>query len=247
MSLRQYQGKQLLSQLRQGDYAHAGETEAICDVMQPIPKYMHQTILDIGCGLGGTVHFLQQQGWGQSSGMDIELASIKYAKQRYPTQTFYVANALQTNTLPIATFDILCLFNAFYAFSSHTVALTNFIQLAHAHTRLIIFDYASELAPTQLVNKLNRKGTLPFNPIKLSTIEKTLQQTGWQLTRIYEQTEKFHTWYMQLLARLHAKKVGIISQFGHDAYEKADRTYSAFVAALEQGYLQGATVYATRL
>ena len=59
LSLRKITGKKLLSFLRDGDFAHAGETEAINLLMGQFRKKRIQYILDVGCGLGGTAHYLQ--------------------------------------------------------------------------------------------------------------------------------------------------------------------------------------------
>jgi SAM-dependent methyltransferase len=245
VSLRQYRGKQLVSVLRNGDYAHAGEEEAIRCVMEPLAKNPQQTILDIGCGLGGTAHFLQQEGWGIVSGFDIEPESIAYAKQHYPGCTFYIADATCKTTLPLQTYDILSLFNVFYAFDAQLEALKNFAKLAHTNTHLILFDYASDLPNEELRHRLGRQGSLPFRPIQLTKIESMLIQTDWTLTKIIDQTTLFHTWYQDLVTRLEDHHKDIIENFGQRAYEKAHYTYSALLDAYEQGFLQGVTVYAS--
>jgi cyclopropane fatty-acyl-phospholipid synthase-like methyltransferase len=47
-------GKQVLSLVRDGDFAHAGEREAIELAMGSVPKDAGQHVLDAGCGRGGT-------------------------------------------------------------------------------------------------------------------------------------------------------------------------------------------------
>ncbi len=72
LSLRKITGKKLLSFLRNGDFAHAGETDATNLVMSKFRKNRSQCILDVGCGLDGTANYLQEQAWGQVFAFDIE-------------------------------------------------------------------------------------------------------------------------------------------------------------------------------
>ena len=78
------QSKQILSFLRDGNYAHPGEIEAIQLTMQSIAKNPQQLLLDVGCGLGGTAHYLQTYGFGKVTGLDIDHGLITAAKRHYP-------------------------------------------------------------------------------------------------------------------------------------------------------------------
>jgi 2-polyprenyl-3-methyl-5-hydroxy-6-metoxy-1,4-benzoquinol methylase len=81
MKMRHFEGKRLLSVIRGSDYAHAGEEEAINLVMSRIPKNNGRLILDVDCGLGGTAKFIQEHGWGQVTGIDIEEESMYMQKK----------------------------------------------------------------------------------------------------------------------------------------------------------------------
>ena len=54
-----FAGKRLLALVRGGDYAHAGEEEAIELAFRAVPKAPQKSILDVGCGRGGTIAFLR--------------------------------------------------------------------------------------------------------------------------------------------------------------------------------------------
>ena len=43
---------QILSLVREGDYAHPGEEEAILLTLDPLKKDPNRVVLDVGCGLG---------------------------------------------------------------------------------------------------------------------------------------------------------------------------------------------------
>ena len=78
--------KLLLSAVRKGAYAHAGEEEAIEIAFSLIPKDPNRTLLDVGCGLGGTAAYLQNNGWGQVSGIDKDPQMIEHVQRHYPTR-----------------------------------------------------------------------------------------------------------------------------------------------------------------
>ena len=53
-AMNSFQGKQALALIRGGDYAHAGEEEAIELTLSSVEKNSATQILDAGCGRGGT-------------------------------------------------------------------------------------------------------------------------------------------------------------------------------------------------
>ena len=76
-----FDGKRLLALVRGGDYAHAGEEEAIEIAFRGMAKRPEQSILDVGCGRGGTIAYLHRNGWtSTAAGIDRERDSIDYAR-----------------------------------------------------------------------------------------------------------------------------------------------------------------------
>ena len=53
MNMNSFEGKRILALIRDGDYAHAGEEEAIECALGSIPKDSRDWMLDVGCGRGG--------------------------------------------------------------------------------------------------------------------------------------------------------------------------------------------------
>ena len=54
MNMNSFEGKRILALIREGDYAHAGEEEAIERAFRSIPKNRENWVLDVGCGRGGS-------------------------------------------------------------------------------------------------------------------------------------------------------------------------------------------------
>lgn len=61
-SMNSYLGQRILALVREGDYAHAGEEEAIELSMSGVGKDARRVILDAGCGRGGTADYLHKNG-----------------------------------------------------------------------------------------------------------------------------------------------------------------------------------------
>ena len=84
MNMNSFEGKRILALIRDGDYAHAGEEEAIERAFRSIPKSADRWMLDVGCGRGGTAEYLRRHGWGHAEGLDRDADSIEYARATYP-------------------------------------------------------------------------------------------------------------------------------------------------------------------
>ena len=94
MNMNSFEGKRILALIRDGDYAHAGEEEAIERALRSIPKNPRNWILDVGCGRGGSAEYLRRHGWGNLVGIDRENDSIEYAKAIYPDVEFHTCDVL---------------------------------------------------------------------------------------------------------------------------------------------------------
>ena len=242
--LRWFQGKQLVSFLRKGDYAHAGEEEAITEALSEIPKDNNRQILDVGCGQGGTAAFIQEHGWGNVTGIDIEKSSVDYAKKTYPAVEFYAVNVIDVhNALENRKFDIICLFNSFYAFADQEKALHSLRKLAKQDTQIIIFEY------TDLVEKDN-----PFTdthdqnavsiPVHPDEMPEMFKKTGWEYIKMKNLNEKYKQWYCNLIKTLKANRENVVRKFGDEKYHQALSRYNNIYNYLLEGVLGGGIFYA---
>ena len=80
-------GKRLLALVRDGDYAHPGEEEAnelLFAGVRPDPR---RRVLDAGCGGAGTAAWVQARGLGAVTGIEIDAATARLARERHPEVT----------------------------------------------------------------------------------------------------------------------------------------------------------------
>ena len=77
MNMNSFEGKRILALVREGDYAHAGEEEAIERSFRSIPKVSDRWMLDVGCGRGGSADYIRRNGWGHVEGIDRDAESLR--------------------------------------------------------------------------------------------------------------------------------------------------------------------------
>ncbi len=241
-SLRGYTGKELVAEVRGGDYSHPGEEQAIIEVMQHLPKNSNQLILDAGCGRGGTANFIQQHGWGKVCGIDIDAKAIAYAQKKHKANEFYAGDIVDTaKILAPKKFAAICMFNAFFAFPDQLKALTALRQVAADNATLAIFDY---LDLSHGKSYLLKAGNII--PLSEDTIYDLLNQSGWDSSQLTFQdiTPKYDLWYREMLQRLADKKELLIAKYGEDPYQYTCNRFSEFVAGFKDKTWGGAIIYA---
>ncbi len=233
-------GKQILALVRNGDYAHAGEEESINLVFADVSKDPDRLILDVGCGRGGTANYLQQAGWGVVSGVDVDAESIAYARKTYPEVDFKVADASSLTDTLSKRFDLLYIFNAFYAFSDHSRALSQMYQVCSQGGQLIVSDYAVSAAKRE---KFLFKDWNPIDPAGVSVL---FAGAGWQVSEVKDLSGYYRKWYSELVAKIDSKAKDICALADEEWFKYVRNYYRTQLNTIETGVLGGATVYAIR-
>ena len=240
-------GKTILSFLRNGNYAHAGGEEAINLAMQRFVKDSNRSILDVGCGIGGTAKFMQDHGWGKVLGVDIDEEAIKYTQKNYPDVEFQVCDALNVVSIP-RQFDLICLFNVLYAIADRGAVLEAFRKIAKENANLIIFDYIDLSASKSNLIK-NNDNQYFINParvphIRLKDFSILTKQAGWEITEIKNLDNEYIRWYSELLAKIEKNRHKIRELFGKEALATTEKTYNDIYHSLLNKTMGGAVIYA---
>jgi ubiquinone/menaquinone biosynthesis C-methylase UbiE len=241
--MRSFQGKTILSFIRNGNYAHAGEEEAILKVFDGIQKCKNQKILDVGCGKGGTAKFVQDHGWGSVTGIDVEAESIEFACTSYPDIKFYCSDVTKVDSILSEKYDLIYLFNSFYEFSDQEAALSALRKVAHDKTILIIFDYI-DLTSGEGTLIIRNDRTKITNPISLSNFDVFSKKTRWEKISYEDITCNYKEWYQSLLNSIVQKQDTITKKFGESGYCSACKRYTDLLNALEQGEMAGGIIKA---
>ncbi|ARM35528.1 methyltransferase domain-containing protein (plasmid) [Legionella longbeachae] len=236
--------KQVLAMLREGDFAHPGEIEAIELSLSPIAKNSENRLLDVGCGLGGTAHYVQKQGWGIVTGVDIDRHLIDCAKTSYVDVQFICEDILSSTRLAHKSFQCMYSFSAFFCYESQEIALKKLSQLSDSHGELVLFDYSrpdvtSIQSPFPWSNTASR-----FNPIYLPELKKRLSATGWTFKESVDLSEHFIHWYTNLLDSFEQKREQVKQQFGQQAWDILYSGFKQLLLDLNTKKIGGIVVYA---
>lgn len=184
-----------LAKLRGGDYAHAGETEAIDLVINEAlkldPAIKKGTALDLGCGLGGTAEYLRKKGFEKIWGVDIDEKALSHAKKSYPLVHFIRSDAQEIESLfDPHFFSFITLFNVLYAIEDKQKLLKTLASISQEGALLAIFDYVEN----EKVEIKDLAG-VSMRPLKLSQ----MKVPPWQILKLIDLTESFIRWYAPLL------------------------------------------------
>jgi len=237
-----FQGRQILALVRDGDFAHAGEEEAIERALREVPKDPNQKILDAGCGRGGTAAYMQCHDWGRVTGIDVEPKSIAHAREAYPDLTFICCDINEVAMRLQGSFDVIALFNVLYALPDPAAGLRVLASRAKSKARLVVFDYVDhgnyQDAPLVDSGRL----FLP-KPLMLADLAETLEEGGWRLHSAYDLTHDYERWYVALIRKIKAKRDAIEESSGTDAFEHVLGLYSGLLSAIREGRLGGAVIH----
>jgi SAM-dependent methyltransferase len=238
MTMNSFEGKRILALVRDGDYAHAGEEEAIERSFRSIPKDSERWMLDVGCGRGGSADYLRRHGWGHVEGIDRDAESIEYARAKYPDVGFHVCDVLDVPRTVTRTFDVIYMLNAFCAFDRQRDALAGLRKVAKPNAQLVIFDYSVGAKAGDTPNPM-----MP-HAIRLSEIAAMLRETGWEPGAIEDLNAEYTRWYAEFVNRIQSKHGEIEKVGGADWYNFVFSMYSGLHGVIASGSLGGALVHA---
>ncbi len=238
MNMNSFEGKRILALIREGDYAHAGEEEAIERSFRSIPKNGDSWLLDVGCGRGGSAEYLRRHGWGNVEGIDRDAESIEYARTTYPEIEFHVCDVLDVPRTVTRKFDVIYMLNAFYAFDRQPEALAGLRKVATPGAALVIFDYTVGAKAGDTPNPM-----MP-HAIRLSEIAAMLRDAGWQAGDIEDLNAEYARWYAEFVRRIQLKRDKIEKIGGAEWYNFVFSMYSGLHGVIAAGGLGGAIVHA---
>jgi ubiquinone/menaquinone biosynthesis C-methylase UbiE len=240
MNMNSFEGKRILALIRDGDYAHAGEEEAIERALRSVSKNSRSWMLDVGCGRGGSAEYLRRHGWGNLAGIDRDTDSIAYAKASYPDVEFHTCDVLDVPATVTREFDVVYMLNAFYAFADQRAALAALRKVAKTSARLVIFDYAiSKSADLSVDGQV----FIP-HPIQLSGIGDLIRESGWEPGAVEDLSANYTRWYAAFVERIRRKQIEIEKIGGGEWYRFVLSMYSGLHDVIASGKLGGAIVHA---
>ena len=239
--------RMLLAKLRGNDFTHAGDQQAIdlvlCDINNLLMSHPDLQILDVGCGLGGTASQFQKQGLGHVSGIDIDNAAIQHAKIHYPAVNFFTGDVMDVaDIFKPHQFDLIYMFNVFYAFQHQQASLFSLAKVAKPGAIIAIFDYV-HLDTTQpfALQDLAEKS---MHPIVEEKLYEWLANAGWELVKESDLSQQYINWYQELIIKLNNNRIDLIREFTQSIFDKVYFAFTHLLEQLNKKILGGVVVYA---
>lgn len=249
--------RELLAAVRNGDYAHPGEVEAVDIVFNAMDDAVKRLaglndleseaikVLDVGCGLGGTANYIKEKMGCDISGIDLDANAIAHATKSYLSIPFFNSNILEADKhYPSQNFDILYSFNVLYSFENKVDVLRVLSSIAKRRSLLIISDYTVQTSHAE--DDLHDLTGKRIYPVDLSDIEATLDAGSWRLVKIVNLNELYFKWYSQFLTQLSLHKDQLLLSFTENAYYKVEMLFSDMLRKIKLGKLGGAIIFALK-
>jgi SAM-dependent methyltransferase len=240
-SMSSAKGKEISSLARGGDYAHAGEVEAVDLVFDEVDKNPNRRMLDVGCGRGGTAWYLYQRGYGRVHGLDADALSIAYARRRYAPLDFRCHDALDCARHYRGTFEVIYLFNVLYLFPppDQLRCLRQLRRLADRQTLLVLFDYTTWTPDGQTGSAYQSH----WHPVETAAFPDLSKVAGWSIAEFVDYSSHFGKWYAAMLGKLHDKYDEIVQIADEAWFDAAERIYESHLEGIESGRLGGGVYY----
>ena len=205
----------LLIDLNKGNYANIGGIEAIHLVTEQAIKISaniaNNNTLEIGSGFGGAANVLQQEGFKQIWGIDIDISAIEYSKQHYPDVQFAVADATKlTDIFEDEFFSFVYMFNVAHAIEDKVAMLQKIKAVCKKNAVLAIVDYT--LKDPTYADEITGLAGDKITPLNLDKFKTLLAILGWEVVENTYITEKYKHWHQKLLTKIDSQQNMIIAR-----------------------------------
>jgi len=238
-------GKRLLALVRDADYAHPGEEEANELLFAGVRPDSRRRVLDAGCGGAGTAAWAQARGLGAVTGIELDAATARLARERHPGVTVVEGDLQRAGAVLAGPFDLLYSMTAIYAAPDQSAVFGELGDLAGPGAELRLVEYAD---PAGLFARATAGNPSwgwwhPLRPLELPEV---LAAADWDAVELRDLQPEFVHWYGDLCARITAKRHEITREFGPDWYEFVAREYAGILDMVRAGVLGGLLLRARR-
>ena len=236
-------GKRLLAFVREGDYAHPGEEEAIQLLLAGVRPDGRRRVLDAGCGGGGTAAWVQGHGYGAVAGIDIDAETVRLARERHPEVELVTGDLQRAADVLRGPFALIYSMTALYAVPDQRAALAQLGALAAPGAELRLLEYSDPHGRFAAATG-SGSGYAWWRPLDPRRLHELLAGTGWSLAESRDLELEFERWYVDLCARITSKREAIAGELGAAWFAFARAEYAGILKMVRAGELGGVFVRA---
>jgi SAM-dependent methyltransferase len=236
-------GKRLLALIRDGDYAHPGEEAANELLFAGLRPGARRRVLDAGCGGAGTAAWVQGRGLGAVTGIELDAATARLARERHPDVTIVAGDLQHASAALTGPFDLFYSMTAVYAVPDQMSMFRELGALAAPGAELRLLEYADPEG--RFAGATSGSATWGWwHPLAPRDLPEVLSSAGWASISVRDLHPEFVHWYQDLCDRIACKRPVIEREFGRDWYEFVAREYAGILALVRERVLGGVLVHA---
>ena len=234
-TMNSFENKSFLARIREGDFAHPGEEEAIDLVLSHVKPEPREMVLDAGCGLGATADVIGKKTGAVVVGVDLDADATHYANARYQDAQFIPGDIAKLGGMALPKMDVIYAFNSLYACDDLDACFAAFAAVANPRARIGVFDYIAYDAAA-----LAKSGCLPHSVHTMTEMRRVPERHGWTCAGIANLDLPYAAWYRGLLARMDENREALTATRSPAFFDEVRRKYADMHACSEQGTLGGA-------
>ena len=208
-----------------------------------MPADARRRVLDAGCGGAGTAAWAQARGLGRVTGVEIDPATARLARERHPEVAVVEGDLRRATESLEGPFDLVYSMTALYAVAGQSAALRELRALAAPGAELRLLEYADPEA--RFSPSTSASASLSWwRPLAPRAVPQLLATAGWELTGLHDLHPEFVLWYARLCDRIAARRHDITREFGDDWFAFVAGEYAAILALVRSRVLGGLLVRA---
>jgi SAM-dependent methyltransferase len=237
--------KRVLALVRDADYAHPGEEAANRLLFARVRRDPCRRLLDAGCGGGGTAAWAQQHGFGAATGLELDAATARLARERHPELVVVEGDVQRAGDVLQGPFDLLYAMTAIYAAPNQDSVFRELGALATPGAELRLLEYADPHG--RFAAAAAGRSTVDWwRPLAPRDLPRVLSAAGWTSVSTRDLHPEFVFWYADLCTRIAVRRDDIVRGFGRDWYDFVAGEYTAILDLVRRGALGGVLVRAMR-
>ena len=238
-------GKRLLALVRDADYAHPGEEAANVLLFSGVRPDPRRRVLDAGCGGAGTASWVQERGLGAVTGIEVDSATARLARDRHPEVTVVEGDLQRAGEVLPGPFDLIYSMTAIYAVPDQSRALRQLRAGAAAGAELRLLEYADPEG--RFAQATSGDASLGWwHPLVPRALPEVLTGAGWTSIAVRDLHQEFVHWYGALGDRIASRREDIVRAFGRDWYDFAAGDYARILDLVRSRALGGVLIRARR-
>ena len=209
--------------------------------MRPDPR---RRVLDAGCGGAGTAAWVQARGLGAVTGIELDAATARLARERHPEVTVVEGDLQRAGGVLDGPFDLVYSMTAIYAAPDQAAVFAELGALAAPGAELRLLEYADPEGRFAEATSGNPSWGW-WRPLAPRDLPELLTAAGWTArARSATSTRSSCTGTETSATASTEKRDEIVRDFGRDWYDFVASEYAGILGLVQERALGGVLVTA---